>query len=556
MLGGTVAVGSGASLGGIGTLTGAVSIANGGTLLGQQGDTLTMGSLTLGNSSNVNVALGAPGNTLALFDVTGNLTLDGTLNVTDSGGFGAGVYRIFNYGGALTNNGMAIGTTPAGDLSIQTAIANQVNLVNTAGVTLNFWDGPNGPNNGVIDGVGAASGTTTNSNWTDADGTLNGPMESTASLPSSRASAAPSPWKMASSSRSPACSLPSMATQSPETRSSCSIARPLSASEREMPADATMTATIGSVLYGAGGLVKEDYGTLVLTGTKIYEGGTFVRGGVLQVAADTNLGNAAGGLVIDDATLRTTGANMISARTVELAGTQGTIDTADGARLTLSGTVSGAASLMKEGNGTLVLNGTNSYAGHTSVNAGTLIGNAGSIRGNLVNNGETVFDQAVAGTFAGGVDGSGLVIKQGDGELILAGNSSARWQVDAGMLASSALRFTGDVDIGAAGTMTFDQIANAGYGGTLSGSGTLLKTDSGLLELSADSGDFAGTTTVAAGTLRVTNKLGGTVAVDDGASLGGSGIGAFTGAVSIADGGTLLGRQGETLTMGSLTLER
>ena len=53
---------------------------------------------------------------------------------------------------------MAIGTTPAGDLSIQTAIANQVDLVNAAGVTLNFWDGPNGPNNGVSR-VEAASGT-------------------------------------------------------------------------------------------------------------------------------------------------------------------------------------------------------------------------------------------------------------------------------------------------------------------------------------------------------------------------------------------------------------
>ena len=60
-LGGTVAVGNGASLGGIGRLAGAVSIANGGTLLGQQGETLTMGSLALGNASNVNVALGAPG---------------------------------------------------------------------------------------------------------------------------------------------------------------------------------------------------------------------------------------------------------------------------------------------------------------------------------------------------------------------------------------------------------------------------------------------------------------------------------------------------------------
>ena len=86
---------------------------------------------------------------------------------------------------------------------------------------------------------------------------------------------------------------------------------------------------------------------------------------------------------------------MISARAVELAGTQGTIDTADGARLTLSGTVSGAASLVKEGLGTLVLNGTNSYDGNTFVNAGRLEGNADSIRGNLANNGETVFDQAV-----------------------------------------------------------------------------------------------------------------------------------------------------------------
>ena len=245
---------------------------------------------------------------------------------------------------------------------------------------------------------------------------------------------------------------------------------------------------------------------------------------------------------------------MISARAVELAGTQGTIEAANGARLTLSGTVSGAASLVKEGLGTLVLNGTNSYDGNTFVNAGRLEGNADSILGNLANNGETVFDQASNGTFGGKVEGSGLVIKDGDGELILTGGSSAQWQVDGGMLASSALRFTGDVDIGAAGTMTFDQIANAGYGGTLSGSGRLLKTDAGLLELSADSGDFAGTTTVAAGTLRVTNTLGGTVAVEDGASLGGSGIGEFTGAVTIADGGTLLGRQGETLTMGSLTL--
>ena len=136
-----------------------------------------MGSLALSNGSNVYVALGAPG-TLALFDVTDNLTLDGILNVEDLGGFGVGLYRIFDYGGVLTDNGMDIGATPAGvpasALSIQTAIDNEVNLLSTAGVTLNFWDGPSGPNNGVIDG-GDGVWNTANHNWTDANGAVNAP---------------------------------------------------------------------------------------------------------------------------------------------------------------------------------------------------------------------------------------------------------------------------------------------------------------------------------------------------------------------------------------------
>ncbi len=69
--------------------------------------------------------------------------------------------------------------------------------------------------------------------------------------------------------------------------------------------------------------------------------------------------------------------------------------------------------------------------------------------------------------------------------------------------------------------------------------------------LSGASGGFSGATDVSGGTLLVNGTLGGTVAVDDGAFLGGTGT---LGAVSIADGGTLLGQQGETLTMGSLAL--
>src|SRR3546814_3613964 len=64
------------------------------------------------------------------------------------------LYRVINYDGALTDNGLALGTMPPGsDVFVQTSIANQVNLVNTAGLTLNFWDGDAGPKfNGAVNG--------------------------------------------------------------------------------------------------------------------------------------------------------------------------------------------------------------------------------------------------------------------------------------------------------------------------------------------------------------------------------------------------------------------
>ncbi len=51
-----------------------------------------------------------------LLVVNGNLTLNGTLNVTQSAGgtFGAGVYRLINYGGVLADNVLDIGSRRAG----------------------------------------------------------------------------------------------------------------------------------------------------------------------------------------------------------------------------------------------------------------------------------------------------------------------------------------------------------------------------------------------------------------------------------------------------------
>ena len=78
---------------------------------------------------------------------------------------------------------------------------------------------------------------------------------------------------------------------------------------------AAYTATIAAELTGSGQLVKTDLGTLVLTGTNSYTGGTAINGGMLRIAADANLGAAAGDLSLDGGTLHTT-ADITSGRSV------------------------------------------------------------------------------------------------------------------------------------------------------------------------------------------------------------------------------------------------
>ncbi len=110
---GTVTVAGGATLGGSGTINGSVTLANGATLSpGSSAGTLTVnGNLTLNNTTTLAFELGAASDRTV---VNGNLTLDGVLNVSDAGGFGPGNYTLFSYTGALTDNGLALGTLPGG----------------------------------------------------------------------------------------------------------------------------------------------------------------------------------------------------------------------------------------------------------------------------------------------------------------------------------------------------------------------------------------------------------------------------------------------------------
>jgi fibronectin-binding autotransporter adhesin len=280
------------------------------------------------------------------------------------------VYRVFNYAGSLTDNGLVLGTVPAGTLYLQTSIAHQVNLVDSSGLTLNFWDGPGNESNSVVNGGSGTWRLAVNDYWTNAGGALNAAYSNgafavfagtpgTVTIDNTNGQVQASGLQFEVDGYHLAGDTLVLAGNTPTIRVGDGTA-----------AGASMTATIDAMIAGAGTLVKDDLGTLVLTGNNTYAGGTTVQAGTFQVASDANLGDAAGALTLGNGTLHTT-ASFKTGRAVSLTG-NGTFQTDAGTTLTLGNAVSGTGTLAKTGNGTLVFGAASTYSGATTITAGTL----------------------------------------------------------------------------------------------------------------------------------------------------------------------------------------
>jgi fibronectin-binding autotransporter adhesin len=142
LVAGGFSLGAAQALVGVGTVVGNVT-ALGTIAPGLSPGTLTFANnLSLGSGSIVNYELSGTDTTVGsgindLSSVSGNLTLAGTLNVTGIGSFlSANVgdsWRLFDYTGLLTDNGLSLGTMPTlssgNSFAIDTSTANQVNLV-------------------------------------------------------------------------------------------------------------------------------------------------------------------------------------------------------------------------------------------------------------------------------------------------------------------------------------------------------------------------------------------------------------------------------------------
>ena len=496
--GGGVDVADGATLTGMGSANGSISVADGGVLSPGDGGvgTLTTGDLQLVGGSILNFDLGAPDN-LATSDrlqVNGNLTLDGTLNITNAGDFGFGVYRLIDYTGTLFDNGLDVGTVPTGFTSnqgfVQTSVGNQVNLlVSVDGgdggggdeVVIQFWDGAGTAGDGIIAG-GTGVWNNALTNWTGMTGAANTAWQGGFAVFSGTAGTVTVNDQIAIDGI--------QFITNGYVVANGTGALVIDSSATNLRVDPGATATIAESITGDGGIEKNDTGTLVLSGTNTYAGSTKVAFGTLRTLGgaaitDTSDVSVDEGAILDIAASETVG-SIGGAGSVTLSG--GTLTAGNSnVNTNYTGTMSGSGSLTKVGTGELTLSGTNTYTGATTVNAGRL-------------------EAGAANAFAPGA----LVVGSG-GVVDLSGFDQA-----VGSLAGS-----GSITLGAA-TLTTGNTTSTSYAGVISGTGALTKVGTGTQTLTG-ANLYTGVTTVSAGKLVVNGTLASTVTVLAGGSLGGTG---------------------------------
>ena len=207
---------------------------------------------------------------------------------------------------------------------------------------------------------------------------------------------------------------------------------------------------------------------------------------ILRLQSGASSGTYAGNITISETTL---GNFDVSADT--------------GGTLLVSGNIGGAggAGLSKEGTGTVVLSGTNSYTGATAVNAGTL-----------------VFRNTAAKTAATATAAAGANIGLGVGAGGDYTDANVADLFNTNTLAGFSLNATSGVAIDTTG-------GNFTQSTALTANRSLTKLGTNTLTLSGNS-TYGGTTTVTAGTLLINgNNSGatGAVSVASGATLGGNG---------------------------------
>ena len=560
-------------LNGIYSFTGSANVSNGTVTLGSYSDVSSTSGLTMGSGTNLNVSnatlsnltlktgssltstatnsvlkvngdmsaeagstlnfsVGAPSSNTRV-RVLGDLNInDVALNITQSGNpadgtFGLGYYRLIDYNGSYSGSGFSSFTVPPlntaatkAELEFGTGTIDLL-VTKDGDNSLQYWTGGNG---NWSDVNWLNQGGTTPDLWggqiaifKDTPSTIGGVINVSGNQSFSGLQFVDNGYTLGGTG---------------------SLVLEPSGSEIRVLAD---SATINTHINGSGSLLKTEAGTLVLNGINSYAGGTTIYAGDVQISSDTNLGIASGGINLKGGTL-TVASRIATSRQIDI-DQRGTLNVTDGNLLFALGDISGNGDLVKDGNGTLVLSGANTFKGDIGIRNGFLQVNNDAVLGDVSN--DITFLGGVlstTGSFAtsrdfnlnanggfnvagstqltvnGNVVGSNVLVKGGAGALVLNGtNVFNGLDIMEGVVIGDTKSLSGDIRN--SGTLVFNQATDGVYGYNIHGlqatNGQAVKGGVGTLGLAgysslnwdvqngalvADANKFTGNATLAADT--------------------------------------------------------
>jgi autotransporter-associated beta strand protein len=333
--------------------------------------------------------------------------------------------------------------------------------------------------------------------------------------------------------------------------------------------------TFDGVITGSGGLTKAGAGNQTIAAAQTYTGATAIQGGTLTLGTNNALptaspitfGTAAGSsgfnlnlngfnqtlgpITFVSPSTTTTAISIPAASTLTLGGDinfvnqtatpdnafpvviagPGTIDLGGGVRnITIQANNNGSGDIQV---GAPLINGGINYTGNPTP-GGTVARLALNAVGSTYSGATTVNrGELRAGAASAFSPNSVLTLNAGTGNTATA-NLNGNNQTVGGLAGTSA--GTNQVTLGA-GNLTVDQASNTQFNGVISGTGQLIKSGAGTLDLTGTN-TYTGATTVNAGALLVNGSTAaGSAVTVNGGTLGGSGT--VNGTLTVNSGGTV-----------------
>lgn len=324
----------------------------------------------------------------------------------------------------------------------------------------------------------------------------------------------------------------------------------------ELLVDNATDITLSTGIYGNGSFIKDGAGRLILAGANSISGTLLVNGGELEVASGSNIGGAAidlagagtalvlnrpsGGttfsnvisgigsvLKLGSGTVSLTGNNSYSGGTTIAAGAlrvsnlaalgTGAVAVQSGAFLdfdvataaTWNAAISGAGSLRKSGLGDLTLV-SNALSGGLDVQEGRVLVSTAAALGSgpvtTANQTALVFTNANQQLLNSQISGGGQLVMDGTGQLVISNVNgftggtvinSGRVTLNDGAGAGSGL-----ITVNAMGELG---IGNISLANAITGAGRIVKTASGLANLTGSNTGFSGVLAIDGGSVQIAN---------------------------------------------------